>query len=124
MAEQKFYPKGKIAMGNGDLVDVTNISFEISNGAKQISTLRRKQAGFTLGPGEGKVSFSSVISEGGLERDYFKDCQKGKAAQLRIKLPGGLTLTYNGVYSSVKGDMPLDDATKVDCEFIGKLVDL
>lgn len=119
-AEQRFYPKGYLAMGNGDLVQVTNISHQLNNDAKQVSTIRLGQAGITLGPGSSQVSFDAVIDEGGAERNYWRDCMNGNIRQLRLKLPAGRTLTINGVFQSVNTDAPIDDAVKVSCTFIGK----
>ena len=120
--EQLRYPQASIAMGNGDLVDVTNFNVDFSNGAKQIHTLRQKAAGHSLGVEECTITFDSVISENGPERNYWKDCKRGIVRQVRAKAPGGRTnLTCNGVYSKVTFDGPLDDATKVSCTFIGKL---
>lgn len=118
--EQEFYPKGSIAMGNGDLVQVVNFDHTLNNGAKQISTLRKGQAGITLGPGDSQADFESVIPETGMERNYYRDCQKGTVRQIRFKEPGGRTLVMNGVFSSVKTSNPIDDAVKVSCTFIGK----
>lgn len=121
--EQLNYPKAKIAMGSGDLVDVINVKGKLTNNAKQVHTLRKRGAGITLGTEESSVSFTSAISENGVERDYWKLCKKGTKTQLRIKIPGGKTLVYNGVYKTVDTDGPIDDAVKVECEFIGKQSD-
>src|SRR6185436_8097716 len=109
--DQKIFPKGQIAMGNGDLVDVYNVKHEITNNAKQIHTLRRKGAGMTLGTEETTVTFEATVSEDGPERDYLKAIKRGLIRQLRIKIPGE-TLTINGMATKRSLELPLDDAIK------------
>ncbi len=119
--DQLIFPQAYLAMGNGDLVQVTNFRVGFKNGAKQMHTLRKKGAGIVLGNPETTCSFDSAIDEDGVERDHWRSAQKGEIKQLRAKLPGGKTLVVTGAYSSVDCDGPLDDAVKVSCEFIGKL---
>ena len=118
--EQKLYPRGRIAMDSGDLIDVTNVKFGTTNNAKQVHTIRQKGAGVTMGTEESTVSFDIVVSEDGLERDYVQLVKKGTIKQLRLKIPGA-TLTYNGVYRKFDGELPLDDTIKLSLEFIGHL---
>lgn len=119
--EQLRYDQAYLAMGNGDLIQVTDFRVAFGNGAKQVHTLRRKGAGIVMGNPETQVTFNSSIDEDGPERDHWRSAQKGEIKQLRAKLPGGKTLVVTGVYSQVDTDGPLDDATKVACTFIGKL---
>ena len=114
------YPKGRIAMGNGDLADVTDVQIKTTNGGKQVHTLRKRGAGTTLGKEETSVTFKSAVTEDGPERDYWKMCQKGQVKTLRIKLPAK-TLTVEGIYTEVDGELPIDDAVHVNCTFVGKL---
>lgn len=118
--EQEFYPKGTIAMGNGDLMQVTNFTHTLNSGAKQVSTLRKGQAGVTLGPGDSSCEFDSVIPETGPERNFWRDCQRGTIRQVRFKEPGGVTIVMNGVFNTVKTENSLDDPVKTSCGFIGK----
>lgn len=123
VAEQLIYPQAFLAQGNGDLLQVTNFTLNLTNNAKQVHTLRRKGSGVTLGTEESTVGFDFAIDEDGAERDYWKDVQRGTIRQLRAKIPGGKTLTVNGAYQGVDLDAPLDDATKGSASFIGKLED-
>lgn len=116
------YPRGQIAEGAGDLIDVTNVKVTTTNNGKQVHTIRRKGAGITLGTEETTVTFDSVISEEGQERDYFKKVKKGTIQQLRIKVPGE-TLTVQGSYTTRDFELPLDDAIKLSLTFIGHLTD-
>lgn len=121
--EVEFYGKAFLAQGNGDLVTVTNYSVKMSNGAKQKHTLRRPGAGMTKGLRENEITFDFLIGENGFERDFVRDMDEGKVKQLRSKLPGGATLVYNGCYSDLQLDAPLDDAVKGTITFKGKMED-
>jgi hypothetical protein len=116
------YPRGQIALGSGDLIDVTNVKLDLSNGAKQVHTIRQKGAGVTTGIEESTVSFDAVISDQGEERDYFVLLKKGRIRQLRLKVPGR-TITINGTVSTLGLELPLDDAIKESITFIGKMDD-
>lgn len=117
--EQLLYPRGRIAMTTGDLVDVTNVKFEFTNNAKQVHTIAQKGAGIVQGNQESTVSFDLVVSEQGLERDYYGYLENGLIKQIRLKVPG-MTFTINGMVKSLSAELPLDDAIKVSVTFIGK----
>lgn len=121
-AEQLLYPRGRIALSNGDLVDCTNVKIEQTNNSKQVHTLAKKGAGITQGNEETTVSFDLVVSENGPERDWLSFLKKGLIKQVRLKLPG-LTITVNGVVKQLSTDMPLDDAIKQSVTFIGHTSD-
>jgi hypothetical protein len=118
----KIYPRGQIALGNGDLIDVISVKVSQTNNAKQVHTIRQKGAGITLGTEETTVSYEAVVSEDGQERDYFALVKKGTIVQLRIKVPGE-TITVQGAYQSRDFDLPLDDAIKLSLNFIGHTTD-
>ena len=120
--QQKLYPRGRIALGNGDLIDVTNVKIDTTNNAKQIHTLIQKGAGFTLGVEETTVTFDLSISEEGEERDWVKFLKQGSVQLLRLKIPGR-TMSVNGVVQSIGDELPLDDAIKQSISFIGALQD-
>jgi hypothetical protein len=115
------FPKAFIAQGNGDLIQVQNFKITLTNGGKQIHTLRRKGAGVTLGNQESTATFDSAIDENGSERNYWKDCMRGIIRQLRAKAPGRTVLILNGIYTGVDFDGPIDDAAKVSCTFVGHM---
>jgi len=117
------YPQSYLAQGNGDLAQVTNFRISLKNGAKVISTLRRRGNGISFGTEEATVTFDFAIDEDGMERDYVRAIQRREIKQLRGKLPGGQTLVINGAYSQVDLDGPLDDATKGSATFVGKTED-
>ena len=123
MAEEQLrYPQPWLAMDNGDLIDVTDFNVSTNYGTKQKHTIRQRGAGLSFGVEESTISFNSIISENGFERDYWKDAEQKKIKQIRVKWPGGAIHTYNGGYQSVAGNGPLDDATTVACVFVGRKV--
>jgi predicted secreted protein len=119
---QKKFPRGWIAMGNGDLLQVTNVKIDHTNNAKQVHTIRRKGAGITLGVEETTVSFDAVVDEEGSERDYLKMLKRGQIKQLRVKVPGE-TLTITGTVSALSKELPLDSEIKYSITFIGRTED-
>lgn len=120
--EQLKFPQAYLAMGNGDLLLVTNFTVTLGNGGKQAHTIRVKGAGIIPGNQESTVTFDSIIPETGPERNYWRDVIEGNIRQLRAKVPGGrTTLTVNGSFTQCDLDGPLDDATKTSCTFIGHM---
>lgn len=117
----KVYPRGRLAIGSGDLIDVTNVKVTTTNNAKQVHTIIQKGAGITLGVEETTLSFDCVISEDGQERDYFALIKSGVISQARIKVPGE-TMTIEGTYKTRDFELPLDDSIKLSMEFVGHLV--
>jgi hypothetical protein len=120
--EQVLYPRGRIALDTGDLIDVTDVKLDFTNNAKQVNTLRRPGAGYTIGNRETTVTFNVAVSEEGLERDYFLMAQRGLIKQLRLKVPGK-TINVEGVFKDVGLELPLDAEIKQSLTFIGKMGD-
>lgn len=118
----RIFPRGRIALGSGDLIDVTNIKYTHTNNAKQVHTIRSRGDGIVLGNEESTVSYDCVVSGDGVERDYFQLVKGGRIVQLRLKLPGE-TITVEGSYKSRDFEMPLDDTIKLSLEFVGHTVD-
>ena len=112
------YPKARISIGGGDLQDVTNLKTMSTNNSKQVHTILQQGAGVTEGVKESTVSWDSVISQEGFERDYVNLLDTAVIFQLRVKLPG-VTLTYEGVLVSLDVEGPLDDSIKLSCSFVG-----
>ena len=116
------YPRGQIAEGSGDLLDVTNIKVSTTNNAKQVHTIRKRGAGITLGVEESTVTFEMAIGEDGQERDYFNKIKKGRVQQLRVKIPGE-TLTFTGAFNTRDLEAPLDAEINMTMTFVGHLTD-
>lgn len=112
------FPQAYIAEGPGDLMQVTNWSLDYSNAGKVIHTQRRPGAGVVKGKAVGQITFNFVIDEGGMERDYIARVRDGTLHELRHKVPGGLTLNSQGMYTNMKLDAPLEDATSGSCTFV------
>ena len=120
--EQQVFEHARIALGNGDLVDVTNLNYSLSDGSKQVHTLRQKGAGWTQGIEETTVTFDAVVGENGEEADWVTYVKFNLKQQIRIKIPGR-TITVNGKFNSLTIDGPLDSEIKESLTFIGKTVD-
>ncbi|MFZ5896812.1 MAG: hypothetical protein ACOY0T_37495 [Myxococcota bacterium] len=118
------YPQSYLAQGNGDLVQVTDFKVAMTNKGKQVHTQRNPGAGVVKGKPECTVTFNFVIDEGGAERNYWRDVQKGIIRQLRAKTPGGRTLVINGMYTTCDLNAPLEDATGGSCTFVGRMDDV
>lgn len=118
----EIYDRGAIAMGNGELLTVTNVKVTTTDNSKQIHTLRRKGAGVTQGTEETTVTFDAVVGDQGEEADWLNLVKKKILKTLRIKIPGR-TMTVKGKYKDVDYELPLDDAVKVSLGFIGKMDD-
>lgn len=95
----KDYPKGRLAQGSGDLIDVSDITLGYSDGEKHVNTLRQDGAGSTSGPRNTTLSFTSKISETGFERDWMGHYHKRSVLQYRLKVPGK-TFTLEGRLSN------------------------
>jgi hypothetical protein len=119
---QEIFPHARIAMGNGDLVYVTNVKYDLTDNSKLVHTLRKKGAGFTQGTEDTNLTFDAVIGENGEEADWVQLVKKPRPEQIRVKIPGR-TITIDGKYSSLSLDMPLDSEIKVSLTFIGHTVD-
>ena len=122
MADTKLYPRGFIALGNGDLIDVTNVKITTTNNASQVHTLRQDGAGVVKGTEETTVTYDAVISTDGPEADYFKKVKQMIIEQLRIKIPTQ-TITVNGVYQVSDLELPIDAPIKQSLTFIGRQED-
>jgi hypothetical protein len=119
----KEFPKGGIAMGSGDLMQVLNFKLHIKTSAKLKFTLRSKKAvGFVLGKEDVGASFEFEIPAEGQEADYVDLVRTGKVKTIRFKVPGK-TYTVTGTFVSVELDAPLDDAVKGSVELIGIMGD-
>jgi hypothetical protein len=117
----KTYPRGQIAIQNGDLSDATSFDFSAKTGAKSRHSLREDNTGISFGNLEITISWDFDIPANGPERDYYEDAAEKKIKRVRIKLPGR-TYVFRGAYSSVTFKAQSDDACTGSCEFVGKCV--
>jgi hypothetical protein len=120
--ELQQFPRGVVAMGNGDLTQVTNLKVKASNNAKLKHSLRKSPSGFVLGNKECSGSFDLDVPETGEERDWWGMVKDGTVKQLRIKIPG-TTKAINIVASDLDLELPTDDAIHETVSFIGEIVD-
>lgn len=114
------YARARIAMGSGDLFDVTDFTADIKVATKAIHTLRQDTAGIFKGPVEATVSFNAAVSELGLEADWLRAVGKRSQKQLRVKIPNQ-TLTFTGEFESLGIKGSTDAETTVALSFIGRV---
>lgn len=113
------YPKLRMAIGAGDLIDVYDVSLSWEDGKKSVSTLRQPRSGHTVGSTEVKVTFKSYISEEGFERDYFGPYQRDEQINAKVKLPGGTTIGIVGTYTQPRITGNVDGAVEFEMSMIG-----
>jgi hypothetical protein len=92
------YPKGRFALGAGDLIDVYDVNIAIEDGEKIVATLRQNPAGSTSGTKSSVTTFKSAISEAGFERDFMGKYEKREVVETRLKVPG-LVFTSKGRFT-------------------------
>lgn len=117
----KQFPRGYIAMDNGDLLDVTDVKIRDKRANKIKHTIRVEGAGKVKGPLETEISFDAIVSEDGPERDYLALLKSGKIKKLRYKMPGE-TGSIKGTVDERSLEFPLEDAVKYSIIFSGKNV--
>ncbi len=121
--ELKKYPLGQISIGSGSLRQCTNFEFDYSRTAKLKHTLREPNgAGITKGSASVTFSGETVIDEDGPERNYFDMVDTGSAQQCRVKLPGAITKTINGVITRIRTRLDVEEGVMITFEGTGKLV--
>ena len=122
MADQelKRYPRGQLAIGNGDLQQAIVSRFSFTANTKLKHTLRQSPSGYVLGTRECTGSFDLEISEDGPEIEVFDAIDEGEIKNFRYKIPT-VTKTIEGVFTSVDVEEPLDDAVRFTVNWIGKL---
>ncbi len=104
------YPKGRLAQGSGDLIDVSDVSVNYVDGEKHVHTMRRNAAGSTTGGRAVNISFTTKLSEAGFERDWMGIYRRREVKQYRLKVPGQTfvlegRLTQPSITSNVDGEI-------------------
>lgn len=113
------YPKGTVAQGAGDCIDVFDWGFDGEDGEKIVATLRQNPAGSTFGTKSGKLNITSAISHAGFERDWFGKWEKREVVELRLKLPG-ITITITGRLTTPSLTGSIDDFVKFKITCLGR----
>jgi len=119
--ELPVFERGAIAMGNGDLIDVTNVTVTQKRTVTVVHTLRKQAAGLFLGNEETDGTFDSTIPPTGLERDYYAMLKKGQIKTIRLKIPGE---TFSIVCAVETRTITMPDDAPIKCviAFKGKTV--
>lgn len=120
-SEVPVYPRGQVSLGAGDLVQVTDVSFDYTNNGQLKHTLKKSPSGKTFGNKELSGSFTVIVDEDGLERDYFARVESGEEVNMRLKIPQ-LTKAIVGALSGISGSIPLDDAVELTVNWFGKFI--
>ena len=122
MADQELlnFPRGQIAIGNGDLQQAASASFTTTNNGKLVHTLRRSPAGVVLGTREGSGSIEMVVDENGLELEVFDRINNGSILNFRFKIPQS-TKVIEGILTNADVSLPVDDVVGVTLAFVGRL---
>ena len=118
--EVRRYPKGWLALDNGDLMQVTDFKITSKRNVKSVDTLRVEQAGLAVGPKSDEVSFNAVTDEDGPERDYMSMLKQKRIKSLRYKTPGE-NGTITGVASERTIEANVEDGVKYSVVFVGKI---
>lgn len=113
------YPKLKISMNGGDLVDVYDVQMAFEDGETSVSTMRQNPSGSTGGKRNCKVTFKSAQSEAGPERPYWADYAKRKVNTIRIKAPG-VTHVVTGRLTSPSVSGNVDSFADMSWTLMGK----
>ena len=104
------YPKGRLAQGAGDLIDVSDVALNWVDGEKHVHTMRRNAAGSTTGGRGSTMSFTTKVSEAGFERDWMGVYHRREVKQYRFKIPGKTfvlegRLSQPSIVSNVDGEI-------------------
>ncbi len=117
--EVRTYPRARLSKGAGDLIDVTDVTARFSKGRKLIGTLRNPESGVADGEHANEITFKSVLSEEGFERDYNSDYEKGTVSQYRLKVPGA-TFAITGKLDDLEVTSNVGGAIEFSAKVIGK----
>lgn len=113
------YPKGRWALGAGDLLDVFDVSVQMEDGETAVTTLRRNPGGSTGGKRVAKATFKMAISEEGFERDYMGKWRKREVVEGRLKVPG-LTFAVKGRFTAPQIMSNIDSFVEFQITILGK----
>lgn len=113
------YPKGRVSLGPGDLIDMFGWSFDGEDGEKIVATIRQNPAGSTFGTRSGKLAIESAVSHAGFERDWLGKWLSREVVELRLKLPG-ITIVVTGRLTQPRATGNVDDFIKFTITCIGK----
>ncbi len=113
------YPKGRLAQGPGDLIDVSDIGLAYADGEKHVHTLRRNASGSTSGGRGVTLSFTTKLSEAGFERDWMGVYLAREVKQYRLKVPGR-TFVIEGRLSAPNITSNVDGEITFTVQVIGK----
>lgn len=113
------YPKGRFALGPGDLIDVVDVNLAFEDGETVVSTLRANPSGSYHGKKSVKATFKSAISHLGFERDWMGLYLRRDVVEGRLKVPG-LTFIITGRLTTPGLTTNVDNMIELSKTIIGR----
>jgi hypothetical protein len=113
------FPKARVSIEGGDLIDCYDAALTYSDGEKVVNTLRQNPAGSTGGPRSASLALKSAISEAGFERDFFGHYKKRKVVQARVKI-SGKTFVVTGRFTNPTINSNVDNFVDFGITLLGK----
>jgi hypothetical protein len=113
------YPKARLSLGPGDLIDVYDVNGTWEDGEKIVATLRANPSGSVGGTRSFSLTFKSAISANGFERDFLGPYEKRKVQRLRLKLPGK-TIVATGRFTKPSITSNVDNFIDFSIGIIGR----
>jgi hypothetical protein len=117
------YPKARVSIEGGDLIDCYDAALTYTDGEKTVSTLRQNPGGSTGGARSVSLMLKSAISEAGFERDFFGHYKKRKVVQARVKI-SGKTFVVTGRFTSPTINSNVDNFVDFGINLLGKAVEV
>lgn len=118
----KQYPRGQMKMA-GDLVQVTDATFRLTNNAKLMHTLRKSPSGISVGNKESSFDFTAIIDEDGPERDWEELAFKGEIKTFQFIKPAADASVVVGVISQIEISMPNGEPVSIRGTGVGAFVE-
>jgi len=113
-----FFPKGRLAIGSGDLNMVTDVTLDRNNNMKNHSTMRRPNAGQVAGSQDDSLEFTSSVGAEGFERDFDEPYRRKELVSARFKVPGK-TYPFEGRYGNLNITSNVDGVITFKAKLVG-----
>jgi hypothetical protein len=113
------YYKAQLALGSGNLMDVTNFRIEFMDNSKKVNTFGGE--GIFQGSQDSTLSFDFSVGQYGEEADWVDMVKTLSIKQFRFKVPSR-TLTFEGKISNYSLESTLDSEIKGSVTVIGNLI--
>lgn len=118
--ELKAHPRGQVHLNGTQLMQATMGRFTAKNNAQLKHTLARSPNAIVTGNIEADGSIEIDVPEEGTEFDYIRLVTTGKKVSFQFEIPDQ-NVTVEGMFTSIEGELPLNDAVKFTLAWIGKV---